>query len=777
LGSPTRIIRVTYNNSNDADKIFITDYNLQGYVPIPLTEEEPVRSVTRGGVTVAVTWEKEQTTNNFDPIPGSGYTFESGAVYRADIRVTANDLYRFFESEYFEYPAGAVTTQPGYDDDAVERNFTVTYKAAGTPTVVSDLNLTPYIHKPINGAMGVTSFAGPQYTGTVRWEPAAGPFQAGTAYTAEVSLTPAAGYSFTGAGPFVNTGAETVTNTATGVRIGFSATPSVGGAVVIYDTNLTSRIPRPISGESPVMGITGLQYTGAVTWMPMPPSTFQYDTVYTAVLTLQGAPGYTFAGIGQNIFTHDDAPKAVTNLPGSSTVTITFPPTASATYLVITSFGPAEQEGSALKLMREKKGDNNLTIDLPGEMTEVVASNRVTLVAGENSPAKVIINGHHRVLTLGGTGTLLTVGSGVTLTLRDITLSGISGNDAPLVTVQTGGKLILGSGVSFTGNETSADAGGVWVNGGELVLNLGAKIKEMEAQEGGGVLIDAYGTLVMNGGTIGGEDSTDGNRASRMRGGGGVMVTGGGTFIMAGGTIQSNRVLEDSSGGGVMVMANGRFNMFDGTIQSNIAAGGFSGGGVGILEDGTFTLYDGTIKGNSALGSNASGGGVFAGPTSSANFFMHGGIIGGEDANTAAKGAGANGVCIIGGQFTMSGGTIMENTANNTSDYGVLYSADYESTFTMMGSARIDEEDMVFLTSSNSLYYPSVITIGGDLSAPSPAATIIMDPSPLTPGTYLLAASSSELIQRNYQKFQFNGSTLSDIDIILGWNAYYGCYK
>jgi hypothetical protein len=148
---------------------------------------------------------------------------------------------------------------------------------------------------------------------------------------------------------------------------------------------------------------------------------------------------------------------------------------------------------------------------------------------------------------------------------------------------------------------------------------------------------------------------------------------------------------------------------------------------------------------------------------------MYGGTIGGGagEANTASSGG--NGVCVLNGSFTISGGTIQ---GNGTGAYGVLVSSDYSDiVFTIMGSARIDED--VFLTS---LYGYSGITIGGDLSNTLlPAANIIVDPL-LPSGTYLMKAISSELIERNYQKFKFNGSTLSAIDIQYdGYQYYYGC--
>jgi hypothetical protein len=510
--------------------------------------------------------------------------------------------------------------------------------------------------------------------------------------------------------------------------------------------------------------------------MPAPHSTFLYDTVYTAVLNLSANPGYTFADIGQNVFTHGDASKPVTNLGGSGTVGITFPPTASYTYKAITSFGPVGAEGSALKMMRDNKNENSLTIDLT-EDTEVVIPDSVTLTVGDNSPAKVIINGHNRVLEIQALGTLLTVGGGVTLTLRDITLQGYDGNNAPLVTVARGGKLILGTGVTLMGNKTTGDAGGVWVNGGELVLNEGAVIKGMEAQRGGGVLINIDGKLFMNGGTIGGALSTDGNVAAGENGGGGVLILDG-SFDMVGGTIQSNRTLAQDSGGGVVVVA-GSFNMFEGIIQSNSALAQGSGGGVGVLPTGTFNLYNGAIKGNSAeyagAGTGVESGGavlVIADPYPyyrKGRFNMYGGTIGGDnagDANTAN--IGANAVCIKRSEFTMSGGTITGNAGS--SNYGVclLYER-YEGKSIMRGPARIDENDKVFLSSG------ATITIGGALSA-SPAANIIHE-SPTSGTTYMLEANPESLITENYQKFLYDGVENRIIPMLLWGSILFGVYN
>jgi hypothetical protein len=102
-----------------------------------------------------------------------------------------------------------------------------------------------------------------------------------------------------------------------------------------------------------------------------------------------------------------------------------------------------------------------------------------------------------RTVSLNTTGSLFTVGSGVTLTLgNNVTLLGRSDNYSPLVTVDWGGALIMNPGSKITGNTNNS-----WSSGGG---------------------VNVFGTFTMNGGEIAG------NRVEY--GGGGVYVPGG-TFI------------------------------------------------------------------------------------------------------------------------------------------------------------------------------------------------------------------------------------------------------
>jgi hypothetical protein len=393
---------------------------------------------------------------------------------------------------------------------------------------------------------------------------------------------------------------------------------------------------------------------------------FQSDTEYTAVLTLTPAPGYTFTGLGQNAFTHADA-VAVTNLTGSGTVTINFPPAVFSNYTV-TTFGPVGTEGSALKVMMERSDDDRaVTIDLPPG-TETVIPDSVNLVGELNSPANVTIDGHGRVLQVLSPGTLLTVSENVTLTLRDLTLQvhlpNDSVNNAPLVTVRPRGRLIL-DGVTLADNPTTGNTGGVWVNGGALVMNQGSAIKKMTVtiipsnnnNKAGAVVIDNNGRFTMHGGVIGG-DAADGNTVSGCDASGGGVLVLDGVFDMYGGTIGGNTA---KSGGGVAVLTGGTFNQYGGTIKENRAESG-GGGGVkvgksNVMDKGGIFIMNGdaaVIEGNSVEDGGGGGGG---GVNNLGTFLMSAGTI---KENTVGGGGGG---VRNSGTFDMYGGTIKRNTA------------------------------------------------------------------------------------------------------------------
>jgi uncharacterized repeat protein (TIGR02543 family) len=312
----------------------------------------------------------------------------------------------------------------------------------------------------------------------------------------------------------------------------------------------------------------------------------------------------------------------------------------------------------------------------------------VTLTTA-NSPADVTIDGGGRVVT--GSANLITIGSGVTLTLKNITFKTLP------FTVSAGGKLVLDTGAVVRENAGA----GVTVSGtsatakGTLEMKAGSSVTQNLAS---GVTVQANGVFTMSGGTVSGNSNTGS--------GGGVALTGtGGSFTMSGGEISGNTVFiaaaNGSGGGGVALTGtNNVFTMSSGTISGNSNTS--DGGGVLITgTGGSFTMNGGTISGNSAGygggvvvvgagnsftmtngtisgGNNAGfGGGVFLDDRSVFN--MSGGEISGNNA------ANAGGICLwqdSNAIFNMSNGVIKNNIATN--DGGGVYAL-ATSTFDMTG--------------------------------------------------------------------------------------------
>jgi parallel beta-helix repeat protein len=483
-------------------------------------------------------------------------------------------------------------TNNGASKTGINLDFPPTGKAA-----VTDFDLTRYVPTPVTRGTPAAEFTAPQYKGTVTWKPApaGGSFVMGEPYTAAVTLTGVSGYTLAGVGAnaFTHNATVLVSNAAPSgttitVTIVFPATTSVTAAPV-DDLNLAPYLSAPARGGTPTRYFYAPQYTGNVAWttpdMTALNGIFEGGATYTATVTLTANSGYTLDGVSG--FTHAGAVQDGVSY-NAGVVTISFPATSKAP---ITAFsGESGEEDSFIDMIGKAKAENRtyqlivMPFDFSTESVDLSAADRditggLSLTTA-NSPANVTLDGGGRVIQLSSNGSVITVDSGVTLTLRNITFRGKTGNNAPLIKVTAGGKLILEDGAVITENDNTVNTGG-------------------------GVLVDG-GTLVMTGGTI-----SDNTLSSLGSNGGGVRLTNKGTFIMSGGTISGNTAAEN--GGGVFLYDSSRFTMSGGTISGNTAAGSMGGGGV-FLDHSTFTMSGGTISGNivsSGSNSTMGGGGVF----------------------------------------------------------------------------------------------------------------------------------------------------------------------
>lgn len=186
-------------------------------------------------------------------------------------------------------------------------------------------------------------------------------------------------------------------------------------------------------------------------------------------------------------------------------------------------------------------------------------------IAGTTNPTfdnvtgiNVTITGNHEI-TLDGTGHLLNIIAGQTVTLRDVGLVGHDDNNNSLVKVAGANAVFI-----MEGNASVSD------NGSDSF--------------GGGVIVENYAGFTMQGNA-----SVFGNRSDS--GGGGVYILPDGVFTMKGGGITGNTA---PKGGGVFVMNTGTFDMHGGIISGNTADGtpngntDGSGGGVFVLISGIF---------------------------------------------------------------------------------------------------------------------------------------------------------------------------------------------
>ena len=285
-------------------------------------------------------------------------------------------------------------------------------------------------------------------------------------------------------------------------------------------------------------------------------------------------------------------------------------------------------------------------------------------------------DGIERVISLPGSGTIFTVGAGVTLVLDSgVTLQGRDQNTASLVIVGERGTLVMNEGARIIdnyarnpgiggegtrGSGVRIEAHGVFrMTGGEISGNT-------IRSDGGAVFVNSNGRFVMTGGMI-----TRNTAGSNSGGGGAVFVRGqGAAFTMSGGEISNNAHTPGGAfcshfgGGGVNLTGRGAtFTMSGGEIFGNRTNG--RGGGVRVMDHALFTMSGGEISGNTASGRY--GGGVFVGGSGTRQlgiFVKTGGIIYGSAGTDSDNNSAHNGHAVAFGFGRMNG--IRNTTAGST---------------------------------------------------------------------------------------------------------------
>ena len=278
--------------------------------------------------------------------------------------------------------------------------------------------------------------------------------------------------------------------------------------------------------------------------------------------------------------------------------------------------------------------------------------------------------------------------------------------------VINGGELIMKSGTIFGNIQETSNGkykgGGVFIyNNGKFTMEGGNIIRNF-GYYGSGVYVDS-GTFSMKGGYI----SKNGYTSRRTCGSGGGVCVNSGKFIMTGGSIDANRA--SSNGAGVNISNGGEFEMSGGSIISNNTTttdGGY-GGGVYVFGDnnngGTFTMNGGVIQGNSSDW----GGGVSVEHKPKAKFYLNGGEI--KENHATYQGGG---VYNYSGTFTITGGSITNNTVDNL-DNDRCGGGIYSNAFVYLSGTCIIKDNTKGPWPENLFLYNTFIKVNNTLSIPT----------------------------------------------------------
>ncbi|MDR2028855.1 MAG: hypothetical protein LBP93_04875 [Treponema sp.] len=315
-GGSLSILFPPTQDGNLIHQLVIGNYDLQAYVPVPVTGAAPVKTVNRGDLDLGVVWKNGTGTD----ITAGLSAFAAGEVYRAEITLSAKNGWSFDPGLNFQYPPGSVASQPGAAGDPASRTLNVHYLAAEAGKVIDQFDLSPYIPAPVPGAPPLISFAGAQYTGTVSWTGNPDLFRGETVYTASVTLAAAPGWVF-GASPVFSRSPGTAGSfspsgdSGGALDIVFPKTPAAAVTTISTPIDLTSLVPAPVVGKTPASSLISpnLQFSGSISWTElggnsMTSSVFRNGREYRATAVLTAAPGFAFPpDLSTADFTHSGA--------------------------------------------------------------------------------------------------------------------------------------------------------------------------------------------------------------------------------------------------------------------------------------------------------------------------------------------------------------------------------------------------------------------------------------------------------------------------------------
>ena len=198
-------------------------------------------------------------------------------------------------------------------------------------------------------------------------------------------------------------------------------------------------------------------------------------------------------------------------------------------------------------------------------------------------------DGVQRTISLNGTTTYITVGTGGILYLEN---AGIDGQEYPRdrALIETSGTLIMDAGSSLINARSSGNGGAVNLLEGSVFDLKGGTIENCESSQGGGVYVNMNASLTFSGGTITNCNATNGGGS----GGGGVYLDSSATMTLSGGTISACTAMNSGGyGGGIFMNGNSALTILSGRITG--CNSDMSGDGIAWCTGSTITGDEGII--------------------------------------------------------------------------------------------------------------------------------------------------------------------------------------
>ncbi|MDR2752450.1 MAG: lectin like domain-containing protein, partial [Clostridiales bacterium] len=256
------------------------DRNVILGVDLPVAGQEPDLAVE----------ETNQYTGTISWSPEVNGVFESDTIYTATITLQAKAGYTFAGTPHnFLAVPGANSVSSIGGSGVATAVFPPTSISTDEVVSINSIALT----SPVGGQAPKRNITETdQFSGLVSWKPALtnGVFDYGTVYSATIILGEKPGYTFLGipADFFTVPGAVSARNEAnTGVVIAVFPKTAYDKLTPISLADIDG-LTAPVVGEAPRTSIDGNgQFKGTVTWVPEVKDSFDYDTVYTALISLE----------------------------------------------------------------------------------------------------------------------------------------------------------------------------------------------------------------------------------------------------------------------------------------------------------------------------------------------------------------------------------------------------------------------------------------------------------------------------------------------------------